>query len=135
VDKKMKIQLVNPETEKIFNYESKELLDQDINILIPKRFHANHVQYQQQYIQAPKMYRMGIGRFTPAVTKDGIEKIVEVSLNSFKVNDETFILAIIQDVTKRIEHENQLENQVKTRKNCLANNPTKCENLLPISSA
>lgn len=114
VDKKMKIQLVNPETEKIFNYESKELLDQDINILIPKRFHANHVQYQQQYIQAPKMYRMGIGRFTPAVTKDGIEKIVEVSLNSFKVNDETFILAIIQDVTKRIEHENQLENQVET---------------------
>ncbi|MDI9864184.1 PAS domain S-box protein [Flectobacillus sp. DC10W] len=114
VDKKMKIQLVNPETEKIFNYESKELLDQDINILIPKRFHSNHAQYQQQYIQAPQMYRMGIGRFTPAITKDGIEKIVEVSLNSFRVNDETFILAIIQDVTKRIEHETQLENQVET---------------------
>lgn len=114
VDKNMKIQLVNPETEKIFNYESKELLDQNINILIPKRFHSNHAQYQQQYIQAPKMYRMGIGRFTPAITKDGIEKIVEVSLNSFKVSDETFILAIIQDVTKRIEHETQLENQVET---------------------
>ena len=57
---------------------------------------------------------MGIGRFTPASTKDGIEKTVEVSLNSFKVNDETFILAIIQDVTKRIEHENHLENQVET---------------------
>ncbi|MGX7686507.1 PAS domain S-box protein [Flectobacillus roseus] len=113
-NKSMKIQLVNPETEKIFNYESKELLGQDINILIPPRFHANHAQYQQQYIQAPKIYRMGIGRFTPAITKDGIEKIVEVSLNSFKVNDETFILAIIQDVTKRIEHENKLENQVET---------------------
>ncbi|MFY7827154.1 MAG: PAS domain S-box protein [Flectobacillus sp.] len=113
VDKTMKIQMVNPETEKIFNYQPNELDGKNINVLIPKRFHLKHSYHQQTYIQSPKMYKMGLDRYTPAITKDGIEKTVEVSLNSFQVDEETFVLAIIQDVTKRIEHEHRLENQVE----------------------
>jgi PAS domain S-box-containing protein len=82
----MTITLCNPETEKIFGYNHEEMINQHIDLLIPARFKQNHHQHTEEYLQSPRMYQMGAGRFIPSVTKDGKELIVEVSLNSFIVN-------------------------------------------------
>ena len=113
VDSQMKITLCNPETEKIFGYNHEEMINQHIDLLIPTRFKQNHHQHTEEYLQSPRMYQMGAGRFIPSVTKDGKELIVEVSLNSFIVNGKQLVLAMIQDVTARIQNEIQLKEQVQ----------------------
>ena len=113
VDSQMKITLCNPETEKIFGYNHEEMINQHIDLLIPARFKQNHHQHTEEYLQSPRMYQMGAGRFIPSVTKDGKELIVEVSLNSFIVNGKQLVLAMIQDVTARIQNEIQLKEQVQ----------------------
>ncbi|MDI9869023.1 PAS domain-containing protein [Flectobacillus roseus] len=113
VDSQMTITLCNPETEKIFGYNHEEMINQHIDLLIPARFKQNHHQHTEEYLQSPRMYQMGAGRFIPSVTKDGKELIVEVSLNSFIVNGKQLVLAMIQDVTARIQNEIQLKEQVQ----------------------
>lgn len=113
VDSNMHITLSNPETEKIFGYTHQEILNQHIDVLIPSRFKEQHHHHTTEYLQSPRMYQMGAGRFIPAITKDGKELIVEVSLNSFIVNGKQLVLAMIQDVTARIQNEIQLKEQVQ----------------------
>ncbi len=113
VDENLQIVLVNPETERFFHYQAYELQQQHINILVPEHFRVNDIKHQQTYLDHSQKYNMGINRLTPAVTKDGIEKMVEVSLNSFRLDDKLYILAIIQDMTQHVRHETQLKKQVE----------------------
>lgn len=113
VNDQMKITLCNPETEKIFGYTYDELFNHHIDLLIPSRFKNTHHLHTAEYLETPRMYQMGAGRFIPAITKDGKELIVEVSLNSFIVNSKQLVLAMIQDVTARTQNEIQLKDQVQ----------------------
>ncbi|MDI9881941.1 PAS domain S-box protein [Flectobacillus longus] len=113
VDNQMKITLCNPETEKIFGYTCDELFNQHIDLLIPQRFKNSHHLHTAEYLEMPRMYQMGAGRFIPSITKEGKEIIVEVSLNAFVINGKQLVLAMIQDVTGRIHNEIQLKEQVQ----------------------
>lgn len=116
VDENMNIILSNPEAESVFGYTFEELKDKSIKMLIPNRYHDNHVHYQKSYLNNPVSYKMGANRFTPAIKKDGTEIIVEVSLNSFVLGDKRHVLTIIQDVTQRVRNENQILDQLNRLK-------------------
>lgn len=115
-NKDMQIVLANTETERVFGYKSAELTRKNIEDLIPERFHATHIEIQNEYLKNPRAYRMGINRLTPALRKDGKEIIIEASLNTFQLNNEQYILAIIQDVTQRVDSEQQIANQLERLK-------------------
>ncbi|MEA5403665.1 PAS domain S-box protein [Arcicella sp. DC2W] len=116
VDENMNIVLSNPEVETVFGYTFEELKDKNIKMLIPDRYHDNHVHYQKSYLNNPVPYKMGANRFTPAIKKDGTEIIVEVSLNSFELGNKRHVLTIIQDVTQRVKHEKQILDQLNRLK-------------------
>jgi PAS domain S-box-containing protein len=115
-DKNMNIILANAEIESVFGYKSEELKNQNIEVLIPERFHASHFEFQKDYMKKPRAYKMGLNRLTSAIRKDGEEIIVEVNLNSFLLNNERYVLAIIQDVTQRVKSEQQIANQLERLK-------------------
>ena len=49
VNQSGQIVLVNARTEKLFGYKREELLDQSIEILIPKRFHENQAGHWSEF--------------------------------------------------------------------------------------
>ena len=108
IDDKMHIQMINSEVENVFGYTKTELIGAPVNMLIPDRFREKHGQYQQHYINHSQPIRMGINRHTPAKKKNGEEITIEASLNTFEINNERFVLLIIQDVTHRILSEQKL---------------------------
>ncbi|MDN3655649.1 PAS domain-containing sensor histidine kinase [Ferruginibacter paludis] len=90
-----------------FGYSnSSEVIGKTMEILIPKRFHATHVNDRNEYIAQPERRPMGIGMDLFAARKDGSEFPVEVSLNNYEAGGESFVIAFISDITKRKEIEN-----------------------------
>lgn len=112
VDNQMRIVDANPEMENLFHYQIQELIGENIKLLIPERFWHNHDKHLTSYTQNPAPYYLGSGRIFPALTKEGKEIFTEISLNNFTLSGKRYFVALIQDVTQRIEHEAIIKKQV-----------------------
>ncbi len=88
-----------------FGYTKEEILHQVVDVLLPDSAQARHVTYREQYNRHPEPRIMGHGRDLFAKTKDGTTFPVEVSLSHYVINNETFVIAFVIDITVRKKHE------------------------------
>ena len=95
----------NKQAEKDFGYTKNEVLDKQIEILLPPAIKEKHVQYRQEFYQYPSPRAMGHGRDLFAQKKDGSVFPVEVSLSNYIVDNELFVIAFVIDITVRKEQE------------------------------
>lgn len=102
------IELVNGRTEELFGYQRAELLDQPVEVLVPKRFQSDHVVQRHGYARRPEVRPMGTGLELAGRRKDGSEFPVEISLSPFEIGGETLVSAAIRDVTARQKIEREL---------------------------
>jgi PAS domain S-box-containing protein len=100
-DKNGRITLVNRNAETLFGYSRAELLDQQLEILIPVRFRDRHPIFVSDYFAAPKARSMGTGRDLFGLRKDGTEVPIEIGLNPIEASGGWFTLASIIDITER----------------------------------
>ena len=108
-----KIALVNPAAEKLFGYQSSELIGQQIEILIPEKFKSHHHHLREGFYERPTNRVMGHGRDLFAQDKYGKEIPVEVSLSYYHRGGELFVIAFIVDITERKVAEQHLLQQKK----------------------
>ncbi len=101
VDKKGVIKLVNSQTEKLFRYRREELLDQKIEMLLPKEIRGHHPKYRKEFSKNPEVRAMGAGRDLYAVDRDDNKFPVEIGLNPIDTFDGKMVLASIIDITER----------------------------------
>ena len=101
VDEHQNIVEVNKAAEQMFGYNSKELLKQHLDILIPKNYHAAHDKHFKGFIEDYKHRQMGIGRDILGAKKDGSVFPIEASLNPFRIYGENYIMALVIDITER----------------------------------
>ncbi len=106
LDEKGDILLVNSRLEKMFGYDRHELQGQKIEILLPDRYHLDHVGKRQKYFQALVPRKMGSGLDLYALRKDGSEFPVDISLSPIQVLEQSIVLATIDDLTERKHLEN-----------------------------
>jgi PAS domain S-box-containing protein len=116
-NKSGRIVLVNPAAEKMFEYDAAELVDQPIEILIPKQYREGHVKLRDGFHKTPQDRVMGHGRDLHGTRKDGANFPVEVSLSYYKRNNEPFVIAFIVDITTRKEIEGNMMRQQKELEN------------------
>ncbi|MEO8109385.1 MAG: PAS domain-containing sensor histidine kinase [Ginsengibacter sp.] len=95
----------NKYAETQFGYTKEEILHEVVDVLLPDSAHAKHITYREQYYQHPEPRIMGHGRDLFAKTKDGATFPVEVSLSHYVINNETFVIAFVIDITVRKKHE------------------------------
>lgn len=112
-DKNGKIVLINPAAERMFGYNSAEMLGEVIEKLIPRRYHEKHVGLRDGFYHKPSNRTMGTGRDLFARRKDNSEFPVEVSLSHYKQRNETFVIGFVVDITARKEVEQNLLQQKK----------------------
>ena len=71
VDEKQNIVFTNSSTERMFGYNKGELLNQTLNILIPKNYHAGHGAHFSGFMKHKESRQMGRGRDLFGARKDG----------------------------------------------------------------
>jgi PAS domain S-box-containing protein len=122
VDQSGAIVLANPRTCKLFGYEEGGVIGMKVEDLIPANLRKRHKVIRTDFHQSPKKRSMGAGMNLKALRKDGSTFYVEISLNPIKVQETTFVSALITDVSERVAHEKEikelnsdLEEKVKLR--------------------
>lgn len=109
VNKNGEIASVNPYIVKQFGYTKSELIGKKIEILIPSRFHEQHVVNRNEFVQHPKDRQIGFGKELYACRKDGTEFPVEISLGHYPSDGDKYVIAFINDITLRREAQNKLK--------------------------
>jgi len=100
VDHSGRIVLVNRKTETWFGYDRAELIGQEVEVLIPERFHDRHRHDRDGYLRSPQSRPMGAGHDLFARRKDGSEFPVDISLHPMKTEDGPLVMAHIVDLTE-----------------------------------
>ncbi|MGV6860527.1 MAG: PAS domain-containing sensor histidine kinase [Putridiphycobacter sp.] len=121
VNKNREIVEVNHRMTEMFGFTYDELIGNDLNVLIPDDIKSKHNKYVEGYNQKPERKQMGVGRVLKAQRKDKTLFHIETSLNHLQIEGETFYVALLTDISKRVEAETELknlnENLEKTIKN------------------
>jgi PAS domain S-box-containing protein len=106
-----KIILINPSACQMFGYESEELADQEIEVLIPPKLKKIHIDHRKAFYLNPQNRKMGNNRDLQACRKDETTFPVEVSLSTYIQNEERYVIAFVIDITHRKEIEQNIELQ------------------------
>ncbi|MBW4077001.1 MAG: EAL domain-containing protein [Acidobacteria bacterium] len=97
VDETGVIRHVNRRLANLTGYSREEMIDQDIDVLIPGRFRDPHVAHLSTYVAHSKSRKMGSsGNFT-LQCRDGSEIDVDIALSPFEIDDKKWVTATIRD--------------------------------------
>ncbi|MCF2444764.1 PAS domain-containing sensor histidine kinase [Dyadobacter sp. CY345] len=109
VNKEGVIVMLNPKALELFGFEDGELVNQKIEVLIPRRLTNKHVHHRDTYLESPHARGMGNSLDLFARRKDGSEFPVEVSLSPFKTSEGQFVVSFVIDITERKKQENIIQ--------------------------
>lgn len=93
--------LCNGEMEKMFGYNPGELKGSPIERLVPMGSRQYHPQHRDSFMQNPTKRQMGAGRDLSGLCKDGKEIPVEIGLNHIVIDNSSYAIASIVDITER----------------------------------
>jgi two-component system cell cycle sensor histidine kinase/response regulator CckA len=103
VNREGRIVLVNARTELMFGYRRGELIGQTLELLLPERVRATHVQHRTAYFAEPRVRRMGRDLVLAGRRQDGSEFPVEISLSYVETPEGLLAMAFVTDITERVE--------------------------------
>lgn len=109
VDDVGRIVLVNAQTQAMFGYTAEELVGRSIEVLVPERFRAAHPQHRNDYYANPRTRPMGAGMELFALSKEGREIPVEISLSPLQTKDGLLVISAIRDVSQQKRAESRIQ--------------------------
>lgn len=108
VNSKQEIVASNNAAERMFGYDKEELNGQDLNTIIPKQYRSTHKGHVRKFVDNNEKRRMGEGRNIYGLMKSGEEFPLEAGLTPFGLYGETFVMALVSDITFRKKTEAEL---------------------------
>ena len=102
IDAQQHITLFNRAAERIFGYESREVLGHRLDLLIPARFHRGHHRHVETFGGTGVSSRpMMAQRIVTALRKSGEEFPIDASISQNEIRGQRFYTVILRDVSMR----------------------------------
>jgi len=108
VDASGNIKISNQQMVELMGYSHDELLTMNVDTFVPQRYRHNHADHRANFISNAKVRNMGTGLDLTAMTKDGREIPIEVSLSPIETPQGTLVAAAIRDTSARKAVEEEL---------------------------
>jgi len=115
VNTKQNVVATNSAAEEMFGYDKDELIGKSLDCIIPKRYHHRHEGHFTNFMAKSEKRKMGHGRDLSGLRKNGSEFPVEAGLNPFTLYGETYVMALVTDITDRKKYTQNLEETVQER--------------------
>lgn len=99
---------LNEKAEVLFGYEKGELLEKELTSLMPTEFNEQYTAYVHAVINNKKDRAIGGTTDIYGQNKNGDRIALELNLKPFKIKNEKYLLALIEDVSEKLEIEQNL---------------------------
>jgi len=99
----------NTGAERLFGYSKDELIDRNVDMLLPETDREEHRSLRAAFHADPATRPMGVGWELYCRRKDGERVLVEIGLNPLKADGETFVVASILDISVRRKAEQRMQ--------------------------
>ncbi len=111
IDRSGVVTLFNPAAERIFGYPSKEMVGQDVRLLMPSPYAEEHAEYLRRYEATGEAKAIGRVRDVSAKRKNGTIFPIELSVSKVAGGKDITYAAIIRDVSDRRKMEDLIRSE------------------------
>src|SRR5271166_3318029 len=97
----------------LFGYHPEEVLGQNVRMLMPEPYRAEHDGYIRNYLRTGEARIIGYGRLVKGLTKDGAVFPMELAVGEARANGERIFTGFARDLTSRQKMEEELRQSQK----------------------
>ena len=101
IDARGLIEAFNPAAERLFGYSEREVVGQNVKMLMPSPFREEHDGYLARYRQTGEARIIGIGREVQGLRRDGTMFPLHLSVGEMSVDGERKYTGILHDLSAR----------------------------------
>ena len=111
IDRTGVIESINPAAERLFQHRASEVIGQNVSILMPQPYAAEHDGYLHRYLETGTAHIIGIGREVTGQRKDGTTFPAHLSVAQLTIEGEIKFTGIVRDLTERVNLEMRLREE------------------------
>lgn len=105
IDEKGTMLSFSASAERMFGYEEREVLGENVSILMPSPDRERHDGYLKRYMRTGERRIIGVGRVLTARHRDGAAFPIELSVGEARIGDQRVFTGFIRDLTERQQAE------------------------------
>ena len=109
IDERGNIKSVSAAAERLFGYQTHEIIGRNIKMLMPSPYREQHDGYIARYLATGERRIIGIGRVVVGERKGGSTFPMELAVGEMKSSSQRFFTGFIRDLTERQQTEARLQ--------------------------
>jgi two-component system sensor kinase FixL len=111
IDARGAIEAFNPAAERLFGYAERDIMGQNVNVLMPSPYKEQHDGYLARYLATGEKKIIGLGREVVGLRRDGSTFPVHLSVGEMSLHGDRKFVGTLHDLTARTAVEHQLREQ------------------------
>lgn len=109
IDERGIVQSFSSAAEDLFQYYADEVIGQNVRILMPEPYRAQHNHYVDRYLATGEARIIGKGRVVVGLRKDGTTFPMELSVGEMRSLEHRYFTGFVRDLTERQHTEARLQ--------------------------
>lgn len=102
------VQSFNPTAERVFGYRAEEVINRNVNMLMPNPYRDEHDAYLSAYKSTGVKKVIGIGREAMGRRKDGSDFPIELAVSEVTLDGKPLFVGVVRDISERKQAQERL---------------------------